>query len=273
MPTDTENSLKPTVDQTALLWELVLPDPAFDEAVERCIAKGREDLALYEGTKTYAYQMTLCVITSIFNEAIKLVHFDGELLHIFMKNKLPPNHIMVLKRLFDSKMWLPDKVLHDILGGEQALFSVREQVGDDVLETTYVGLTSYEGPTDYTEIKDLLIAADITDRSTCALVYEVGGLRETPYENARYDNLTSRFIGGTERLIDTLMFARELQKDPIKRKAVTTEAERYFAASKFKVVPKQTTQMKLDDARKEAKEAKQPFKTLKKMKQAAKSVK
>lgn len=274
MQTDTENSLKPTVDQTALLWELVLPDPAFDEAVERCIAKGREDLALYEGTKVYAYQMTLCVITSIFNEAIKLVHFDGELLHIFMKNKLPPNHIMLLKRLFDSKMWLPDKVLHDILGGEQALFSVREQVGDDVMETTYVGLTSYEGPTDYTEIKDLLIASDVLDNhSTVALVYEVGGLRETPYENARYDNLTSRFIGGTERLIDTLMFARELQKDPLKRKAVTAEAERYFAATKFKVVPKQTTQMKLDDARKEAKEAAKPFKTLKKMKKAAKAAK
>lgn len=271
MQTDIENSSKP-IANSALLWELMLPDPAFEEAVARCIAKGREDLALYEGTKTYAYQMTLCVITSIFNDAIKLVHFDGELLHIFMKHRLPQNHIDLLKRLFDSQMWLPDKVLNDILSGEQALFSVREQVGDDVLETTYTGLVSYEGPTDYTEIKDQLIAADALDnKTTVALVYEVGGLRETPYENARYDNLTSRFIGGSERLIDTLMFARELQKDPIKRKATVTAAERYFKESKFKVVPKQTTQMKLDAARAEVIAAKQPFVTLKKMKKAAKA--
>lgn len=272
MQTDTENSVMPTVEQAALLWELVLPKAAFDEAAARCIEKGRDDLALYEGTKVFAYQMSLCVITAMFNDIIKLVHFDDNgLLHIFMKNRLPQNHVVQLKRLFDSKMWLPDKVLNDILGGEQAYFSIREQNGNDVLETTFVDLKAYEGPVDYTDIKDQLIAADITDLSTCALVYEVGGLIETPYENARYDKLESRFIGGTERLVDTLMFARELQADAIKRKATIAIAERYFKATKWKAPVKPNTQQKLDAARTEAKEAAVPFKTLKKMKKAAKA--
>lgn len=273
MQTATENSVTPQVERAALLWELVLPTAAFEEAAQRCIDKGRDDLALYEGTKVYAYQMSLCVITAMYNDIIKLVHFDGELLHIFMKNRLPQNHVVQLKRLFDSKMWLPDKVMNDILAGEQAFFSIREQNGDDVLETTFVDLKSYEGPVDYTDIKDQLIAADITDLTTCCLVYEVGGLIETPYENARYDKLESRFIGGSERLVDTLMFARELQKDAIKRKATVAVAERYFRETKFKVTPKLTTQQKLDAARIEAKAASVPFKTLKKMKKAAKAQK
>lgn len=270
MQTDTENSSKPILKE-ALLWELVIPDNCFNEAAERCKAKGREDFAIYEGTRVHGYQMSLCVITSIFNEAIKLVHFDGTLLHIFMKDRLPQNHVMLLRRLFEAKMYLPDKVMNDILANNQALFTTREQDGTSVIETSYMGLTSYEGMTDYSDIQDQLIENGILERAgNVALVYNVEGLRENVYENARYDEIGIKFIGGKEEVIDTLMFSRSLQTDPLKRKAVVAIAERSFRENVLKNTAR-TTKQKLDAARKEAKEAKKPFKTLKKMKQAAKS--
>lgn len=275
MQTVTENSLKPTV-KTALLWELLIPDNCFNEAAERCQEKGREDFAIYEGTRVHGYQMSLCVITSIFNEAIKLVHFDGTLLHIFMKDRLPQNHVLLLKRLFESKMYLPDKVMNDILANNQALFTTREQDGSNVVETSYMGLTSYEGPTDYTDIKDQLIANDIFERAgNVALVYNVDSLRETVYENARYDEIGILFIGGTERVIDTLMFSRELQKDPIKRKATVAIAERSYRENVLR--PKTSartspTQVAVESrkALKEIKDTVPEFNTLKKLKKAAK---
>jgi hypothetical protein len=274
MQTDIENSARPI--KTAMLWELSIPDNCFNEAVERCETKGRTDFAIYEGTRVHGYQMTLCVITSIFNEAIKLVYFDGKLLHIFMKDRLPQNHTVQLKRLFDARSLLPDHILHDILANSQALFTTREQIQTkwwtDTVETTYVGLRSYEGATDYSDIKDLLIENDILGREgNVALVYEVEELREVVFENTDYDNVRTKFIGGTETLVDTLMFARQLQTDPIKRKAVVAIAERTFASrSKTSKKPKSTKQ-KVDEARRECKELAPEFETLKKMKQAAKA--
>lgn len=275
MQTDIENSAKPT--KAAMLWELAIPDNCFNEAVDRCEAKGRTDFAIYEGTRVHGYQMTLCALTSIFQEMVKLVYFDGKLLHIFMKDKLPQNHIIQIKRLFDARSMLPDQIMHDILENAQALFTTREQVvtewWTDTVETTYIGLKSYEGPTDYTDIQHLLIENDILERKgNVALVYEVEDLRETVYENTSYDNIRTKFIGGTETLVDTLMFARELQTDPIKRKAVVAIAERTFAnRSKPAAQKPKSAKQKVDAARRECKELAPEFETLKKMKQAAKA--
>lgn len=272
MQTVIESSAKPSEHpETPLIWELVLPQVAWEEAAERSIRKGRDDIALFEGTKEHAYQMSLCVITAIYSEYIKLVHFDGELLHIFMHGRMKQNHVVQLKRIFDSKMWLPDKVMNDILATEQARFSIRERRGNDAVETTFLGLESYEGPVDYTDIKDQLVAADITDLTTVCLVYTVKELEESVYHDTSMFALESRIVGGTEKLIDTFMFAQELRKDPIKLKATVAVAERFFQRTKYKATPKLTTQMKLDEARKEAKLAAKPFKTLKKMKEALKA--
>lgn len=272
MQTDIENSATPSdQSESPLIWELVLPQKAWEQAAERSIRKGREDIALYEGTKEHAYQMSLCVITAIYSEYIKLVHFDGELLHIFMHAKYRQNHLVQLRRIFDARIWLPDAVLHDIISTEQASFSIRERRGNDAVETTFVGLESYEGPVDYTDIKDQLIAANITDLTTCCLVYTVKELQESVYHDSSIYSLESRIIGSKETLLDTFMFAQELRQNPIKLKATVAVAERFFARTKFKVTPViSSTQQKLDAARVEARGAAKMIKADKAKRKAAK---
>lgn len=247
------NELSTPAD-ASLRWELKLPDAAMAEAEAKLAAKGQEEFAIYEGTKVHAYQMTLSAMTSIFNSYIKLVHFDGELLHIFMRKEFSIGHRMELQRFFDARVWIPDAVLFDMLSTGQARFATRERDGDDVVETVYRGLATYEGPTDYTDVRESLIAADITDLSTCCIVMTVEELEETRYEGASiYDHIVTKFVGGTIREIDTWVFAQEITQDTRLRKQCIGIAERYFASTKssntrkkFNGIPPENTKIEVN---------------------------
>lgn len=231
-------------------------------------------MALYEGTKEHAYQLTLCVLTSLYSDLIKLVHFDGELLHIFMHAKFRGNEKAIISRIFDARVWQPDAILHDILSTEQAFFSIRERRDNDVVESSYRGLKSYEGPVDYTEIREQLIAADVTDLTSCALVYTVDSIEETVYHDHNdVADIQARFIGGAgERLLDTWVMAKDMRVDKLLMKQAVLAAERYFkraniATPRHKLKP--TTQQKLDKSRIEARGANKVVKADKAAKRAA----
>lgn len=225
-----------------LLWELILPPHKFEEALERSKKAGLESVVIFEGTNERAYLHSVIALTAIFNRYIKLVHFDGKLLHIFLDNKFKQVDLQQVRRIFESRMYLPDAVLNDILREKQATFSTREQTtceetgAPEVLETSFMGLTSWEGPVDYTEIRTQLESVGIVDLTTCCLVYEVEELHETRYAGTLDLDLETplRDQSGNITTIDSLKRARALTGNPLLLRATIDKAVAYYQRSKYK---------------------------------------
>ena len=197
---------------------------------------------ILEGTNERAYLHSVMALTAIFNRYIKLVHFDGKLLHIFLDGKFKAGDLQQVKRIFNTRFYLPDAVLHDILRDKQATFSTREQGTDEesgepeVLETSFMGLTSWEGEVDYTEIREQMLSVGIVDLSTTCLVYEVEELHETRYAGTLDADLETPLMdaNGTVTTIDTLKQARILSGNPFLLRAAVGKAEAYFKRTKYK---------------------------------------
>ena len=225
-----------------LLWELVLPHHMFEEALKRSQKRGLESVFLIDGTNERAYLNSTMALTAIYNRYIKLVHFDGKLLHIFMDGKFSPPDRALVRRIFETMTYFPDAVLHDILRDKQATFSTREQAtcaetGEpEVIETSFFGLTPWEGPVDYTEIHPQMLSAGIVDLSTCCLVYEVEEIAETRYAGTLDAELETPLMAanGEVTTIDTLKRARLLTGNQLLLQATVKKAESFFNQTKFK---------------------------------------
>jgi len=233
MPNVTEQSYLP------LHWELSLPQHIIEEAEARCERKGVSDFRLYEFSREHMYALTVIAFTAIFNRYIKLVHED-EQLHIFMKSKFNTNDLLLLRRIFESKRYDPDSVLHDMLSTKQATLSIREQSGNDVVETRYLELKSYEGPVDYTELRPVLEAQGITNtKDYVSLVYDVVSVDEHVYTDAKINEIYLPIAGSQGMTyLDPVTYSAELGADLGKLRSLIGDAERHFRKTKYKATPR-----------------------------------
>lgn len=231
----TESSARP------LMWELAIPHNIYMEALERSVMKGAASVSIYENTNAHAYMNAVMVFTAVFSRHIKLVHFENNLLHIFLDGAFSFNDGAAIRRLFETTpgQYQPDRVLHDVLISKQAMFNLRTTRDVDgeerVVELSFADLKVWEGEVDYRHMRQTLIDNDIVDLTTKALVYEVQNLHESVYEQgAQIDNLETPIIGSKDYTIDTLVHASKLAADPLLLRQTVRRAEEWFKKSKFK---------------------------------------
>lgn len=218
-----------------LHWELTLPPHILQDASDRSVKRNFAQTYIIEGTNERAYLHSLTALTAIYCRYIKLVHFDGKLLHIFMDNKFSKTDGLQMRRIFTqaSGIYLPDTCMHDILRSKQALFTTREVTEYEgeagVLESKYLGLKSWEGPVDYTEIRSDLVAVGIVDLSTTCLVYEVEDVEESIYVGSIFDPLETLIMAnnGKVDLVDTMVLARQMSRNPFMLNNVIGKVEAY----------------------------------------------
>lgn len=230
------------VSSLPLLWELALPPHKFQEALDRSVKRGLESVVITEGTNERAYLHSVTAMTAIFNNYVKLVHFDGTLLHIFIAQKFRAPDLQMIRRLFGTRLYLPDAVLHDILRDNQATFTTREATTDpesgepEVLETAFKYLRSWEGEVDYDDIRPMLVQRNITEENTCCIVCEVAELQETRYAGTLDDDLETPImdLAGNITTIDTMKVARSLTANPFALRTAVGKAEAYYKRSNKK---------------------------------------
>lgn len=226
-----ENDTQVSID---LKFNLELPYLMKEAAAYTAATRGYDENVLFADSRGHVYSKALALVSSVFRGAIKMVHYDGELLHIFLNKEFTRPQLTVLRRVFDSKSYLPDTCLNDILTDAQAIFSLREQVGTDLHQTNFTTVTSYEGPVDVSYLHPVMAERGLDPKTTVAVVLNVVELNTVVYHDSTTVDTYIVPASGDPVCVDFFDVASRMHRDPLYTSRELVKIERHFNKTKFK---------------------------------------
>lgn len=208
-----------------------------NQAVEyRAAMRGYPSGVLFEGSHYHMYRSTLAIMTSVFTDVIRMVHFDGDLLHVFLDKTFPKGKLKLLCRIFESTSYLPDTVLSDILKTGQAVLSQHQQIGADLHVIQFHELEPYEGPVDISYLQETMEKSNIDWTNLCSVVMRVGRVDTHVYHDAQAVLTPVVDQKGEVDNVDFFHMARRCHRDVLFVSHTIAKIERYFRKTKFKAV-------------------------------------